>query len=161
MRRECRERFPPPPRFSDPDMHPGTCVTHVPWCMSGSLTSSFLKKSVAGKTFPAFPAHAQSAILRIWQEAHGFKLMFCQFISISVRRHYLAVSCSQQSTVMDPIKMKIENVTKYKNRRISNHSLLCMIHWGNNAVQTSKMSQMYMSATDVVSSRFLPETIYF
>ena len=26
---------------------------------------------MAGKTFPAFPAHAQPAILRIWQEAHG------------------------------------------------------------------------------------------
>ena len=25
---------------------------------------------VAGKTFPAFPAHAQTAILRIWQETH-------------------------------------------------------------------------------------------
>ena len=23
---------------SDPGMHRGTCVTHVPWCMSGSLT---------------------------------------------------------------------------------------------------------------------------
>ena len=22
---------------SDPEMHHGTCVTHVPWCMSGSL----------------------------------------------------------------------------------------------------------------------------
>ena len=27
--------------------------------------------AVAGKTFPAFPAHAQPTILRIWQEAHG------------------------------------------------------------------------------------------
>ena len=26
-----------------------TCVTHVPWCMSGSLTSVFLLKSVAGE----------------------------------------------------------------------------------------------------------------
>ena len=26
---------------------------------------------MAGKTFPAFPAHAQTAILRIWEEAHG------------------------------------------------------------------------------------------
>ena len=26
------------PLVSDPDMHHGTCVTHVPWCMSGSLT---------------------------------------------------------------------------------------------------------------------------
>ena len=49
MRRECRERFPPPPRFSDPDMHHGTCVTHVPWCMSGSLTSSFLWNRWRGK----------------------------------------------------------------------------------------------------------------
>ena len=30
------------PRISDPDMHHGTCVTHVPWCMPGSLTSSLL-----------------------------------------------------------------------------------------------------------------------
>ena len=32
----------PPPRVSDPDMHHGTCVAHVPWCMSGSRTSGFL-----------------------------------------------------------------------------------------------------------------------
>ena len=34
--------FSPPPRVSDPDMHDGTYVSHVPWCMPGSLTSSFL-----------------------------------------------------------------------------------------------------------------------
>ena len=34
--------FSPPARASDPDMHHGTCVTHVPWCMPGSLTSGFL-----------------------------------------------------------------------------------------------------------------------
>ena len=35
--------------------------------------------AVAGKTFPALPAHAQSAILHIWQEAHCHSdiLMFC------------------------------------------------------------------------------------
>ena len=43
MRRDCRERFPRhrlqrKPLVSDPGMHLGTCVTHVPWCMSGSLT---------------------------------------------------------------------------------------------------------------------------
>ena len=26
------------PLVSDPGMHHGTCVTHVPWCMSGSLS---------------------------------------------------------------------------------------------------------------------------
>ena len=62
--------FSPPPQVSDPDMHHGTCVTHMPWCMPGSLTSSFLWNRRRGKTFPAFPAHAQPAILRIWQEAH-------------------------------------------------------------------------------------------
>ena len=29
------------PRISDPDMHHGTCVTHVLWCMPASLTSGW------------------------------------------------------------------------------------------------------------------------
>ena len=31
-----------PPRVNDPDMHHGSCVTHVPWCMPGSPASGFL-----------------------------------------------------------------------------------------------------------------------
>ena len=42
-------------------------MTHVTWCMSGSLTSGGLEN------VPAFPAHAQPTILRIWQEAHGHR----------------------------------------------------------------------------------------
>ena len=43
MPRDCRERFPchqlqRKPPVSDPGMHHGTCVTHVLWCMSRSLT---------------------------------------------------------------------------------------------------------------------------
>ena len=49
MRRECRERFPHRRAFSDPDMHHGTCVAHVPWCMSGSLTDGFLWSQWRGK----------------------------------------------------------------------------------------------------------------
>ena len=41
--------FSPPPRVSDPDMHHGTCVTHVPWCMPGSPTSGFLWSQWRGK----------------------------------------------------------------------------------------------------------------
>ena len=41
--------FPPPPRVTDPDIHLGTCVTHVSWCMSGSLTSGFLWSRWRGK----------------------------------------------------------------------------------------------------------------
>ena len=34
---------------SDPDMHHGTCVTHVPWCMPGSLNNGFLWSRWRGK----------------------------------------------------------------------------------------------------------------
>ena len=34
--------FSPSPHVSDPNMHHGMCVTHVPWCMPGSLISGFL-----------------------------------------------------------------------------------------------------------------------
>ena len=67
--------FTPPPLFSDPDMYHGTFLTHVSWCMPGSLASSFLLKLAAGKKFPAFPAHAQPAILRIWLVAYGLELI--------------------------------------------------------------------------------------
>ena len=70
MRRECRERFPThrlqrKPLVSDPCMHHGTCATHVPWCMSGSLTCG------GGENVPCIPGACAPAILRIWQEAHG------------------------------------------------------------------------------------------
>ena len=41
--------FSPSPRVSDPDMHHGTCMTHVPWCMPGLLTSGFLWSQWQGK----------------------------------------------------------------------------------------------------------------
>ena len=41
--------FFPPPRVSDPDIHHGTCVRHVPWCMAGSLISDFLWSRWRGK----------------------------------------------------------------------------------------------------------------
>ena len=49
MRREClehtpRHRLQRTPLVIDPDMHHGTGVTHVPWCMSGSLTSGILSR---------------------------------------------------------------------------------------------------------------------
>ena len=54
MRRECWERFSrhqlqKKPLISDLGMHHGTCVTHVPWCMSGSLTSG------GGENVPGIP----------------------------------------------------------------------------------------------------------
>ena len=45
----CREHFlanhlQRKPVVSDSDMHHGTCVAHVPWCMSGSLTRGGMGK---------------------------------------------------------------------------------------------------------------------
>ena len=39
---------------SDPGMHHGMCVTHVPWCMSGSLTCS------GGENVPCIPGACAS-----------------------------------------------------------------------------------------------------
>ena len=41
--------FSPPRQVSDPDMHDVTSVTHVPWCIPGSLTSAFLWSLWPGK----------------------------------------------------------------------------------------------------------------
>ena len=60
-----RRRFQKKLLVSDPGMHHGTCVTHVPWCMSGSLTCG------DGENVPGIPGACHPAILRIWQEAHG------------------------------------------------------------------------------------------
>ena len=59
-----RRRFQRKPLVSDPGMHHGTCVTHVLWCMSGSLTCG------DGENVPSIPGACAPAILRIWQEVH-------------------------------------------------------------------------------------------
>ena len=46
--------FSPSPRVTDSDMHHGTCVTHVPWCMPGSLTSCFFEVG-GGENAPGVP----------------------------------------------------------------------------------------------------------
>ena len=45
-------------------MHHGTHVTHVPWCMSRSLTGG------DGENVPGIPGACAPAIMRIWQEVH-------------------------------------------------------------------------------------------
>ena len=43
--------FSSPSRVSDPEMHHGTCVTHVQWYMPGSLTCGFILSRWRGKHF--------------------------------------------------------------------------------------------------------------
>ena len=55
-----RRRFHRKSLVSDPGMHHGTCVTHVPWCMSESLTCG------DGENVFGIPGACAPAILRIW-----------------------------------------------------------------------------------------------
>ena len=57
-------------------MHHGTCVTHVPWCMSGSLTCG------GGENVPGIPGACAPAILRIWQEAHCTRVFKAWFVDM-------------------------------------------------------------------------------
>ena len=49
---------------SYPGMPHGTCVTHVPWCMSGSLTRG------GGENVLGIPGTCARAILGIWRETY-------------------------------------------------------------------------------------------
>ena len=92
MRRECRERFPRhrlESLVSYPDMH------HGAWPLSDKKLIGFLSDKShacavmhagianAGETFPAFPAHEQPAILRIWQEAH-----YIYYLNFTILKYY-------------------------------------------------------------------------
>ena len=43
----------------------------IPAFITARASARDRQPAVAGKTFPVFPAHAQPAILRIWQEARA------------------------------------------------------------------------------------------
>ena len=70
MRWECRERFRRHQLwtirlFCYADMHHGPCVTHVSWCLSGSLTRG------GGENVPVIPSASATRNLPIWQKAHA------------------------------------------------------------------------------------------
>ena len=99
MRRKCRERFPRhrlqrKPLVSDPDMHHGTCVTHVPWCMSVSLNRSS-RENVPG--IPGACATRSFSYLArgpLWRRGilwwHGFRTTLGQVMicCLATSRHY-------------------------------------------------------------------------
>ena len=53
--------FSPPSQISNPDMRDARVVMHA-----GIANQQYPLKSAAGQMFPAFPAHAQPKVLRIW-----------------------------------------------------------------------------------------------
>ena len=93
--------FSPPPRVSDPDIHHGTCVTHVPWYMPGSLTSGFLWSRRRGKTFPAFSALRQQSFYSMSQGQHfGARPKSIGFTSIKLIIHSCELFSNHVSVVL-------------------------------------------------------------
>ena len=84
MHRECRERFPRnrlqrKPLFSDSGMHRGTCGTHVPWYMSGSLTHG------SGENVPCIPG--ECATRNFTYMTRGPWLPCCQISKVIISYH--------------------------------------------------------------------------
>ena len=92
------------PLVNDPDMHHGTCVTHVPWCMSGWLTSGFLWSQWRGKRSrhsrrrrnPQFCVSGKRPInyehlVVYWLDTHAT-------VQLSIPSHELSNGLSKQGT---------------------------------------------------------------
>ena len=77
----------PPPWVSEPDKHHGTCVTHVPWCLSGSLTSGFLWSRWWEKTYSRRMRNPQFYVSGRWPMKHLQRNSLG--IVITVRSHQL------------------------------------------------------------------------
>ena len=71
-----RRRLQKEPLVRYPGMHQATCLTHVPWWMSGSLTRG------GGENVPGIPGACAPAILHIWQEFHD-----CMFLCSPTTKH--------------------------------------------------------------------------
>ena len=87
--------FSPPPQVSDPDMHHGTCVTHVPWWMPGSLTSDFLWSRWRGKrsrhprcmrTTQCYVSGKKPMSERGWRSVTHCFLCYCGFRLLTMKK---------------------------------------------------------------------------
>ena len=100
--------FSPPPRVSHPDMHRGTCVTHVPWCLLGLLTSGILWSRCyklyceswnVYRKYP--PEHSQKFALSStikeldWYAWIGYMFVswLCRTKAMAIRRFWLECLC--------------------------------------------------------------------
>ena len=135
MRRECRERFPRHPIYCDPDMHHGTCVTHVPWCMPGSLTSGFLWSRWWGKRSrqsrrmhnPQFYVSGERPIMIIWTrfrqcpEAFSWEKIHKKFMLIN----FIHNTFNFTTTSLRPMRW---SNTQRKPRYITSYTRWLIIH---------------------------------
>ena len=113
MRREYRERS----RHASRHEHHARVVEHF-----GIANLRFPLKSVAGKKFPAFPAHAQPALLRIWQEAHPMVIQITPELRYDVFETF-SFTC-------------IEGVSN--GFECNHHAIYCTLNQPNNDLKSTK-----------------------
>ena len=146
--------FSPPPRVNDPDMHHGTCVTHVPRCMSGSLTSGFHWGRWRGKRSrhsrcmrkPQFNVSGKRPVLMLygvivcmvasgssdqWGIGHDNKLSQGIITAASVRLHIeLLYGCDdyESTCTLSQYRNQIENMTHLPLFRVRswNNGMRCL-----------------------------------
>ena len=115
MRRECRDRFPRhwlqrKPLFSDPSMHHDTYVTHVPWCMSGSLNRS------GGENVPGIPGACATSNLTYLTRGRWVWLASPQFLFFSnhknKKKHMYIYPFPHPTMSQNVYRNKVDNVYK-------------------------------------------------
>ena len=130
MRPECRERFPRhllqrKPLVNDPGMHHGTCVTHVPWCMSGSLTRGG-GENVPGISGACATRHFRYLIrcLCLKQQGHskftmiGHNLKECHRMKVCIRHCVVVLNNHDLSQI------SLQNANLNENDSEPNHQIL-------------------------------------
>ena len=105
----------PTTRVSDPDMHYGTCVTHVPRCMPGSLTTGFLWCRWRGKRSRHSRRMRNQQFCASGKRTIQTHAVYCG----RVWKQTIPVGGSQIKTVNDLTKMKF-NVSKISFECVSN-----------------------------------------
>ena len=104
---------------------------------------------MAGKTFPAFPAHAQNTILRICQEPHGLlsycplsKLSHCNRLNIKFHPRVPDLWVSFSSEYEFQLHDKSEMILKYNSPRNGHRWHTIFYNW---SVDTNKAISMINS----------------
>ena len=145
-----RRRFQRKPLVSDPGMHHSTCVTHVPWCMSGSLTCG------DGENVPGIPGACAPAILCIWQEAH-WSLMndFCHLTGspsvIVIITHWTALNQMKPNQ-----NVFIDAITPSPKIKLHVQGYQCLIPHSQGKLYDMKLLKMkYFNSVETLSTSSL------
>ena len=94
---------------------------------------------MAGKTFPTFPAHAQPAILLIWQEAHSTIVFFLVAgANVTAYNSYFG----QMERQAEEVKAKYSRLMESRGVRHGNDICLISAHWNGNIVILTRLPSL-------------------